>query len=219
MTTPAALVRGNCDQISRYRAALERLVTEPSSAPGGAAGLPPRPGEAPFPGNAQAFAALMVIWEHVPRLEAALRLAVTGHPGMRRGGSAGNFLDALSAIPALAAGLDSGAEAAAARILERLANLARCVPAIDEAQQWRFIPPRRDAAGQPVPACPYCHGYFLKAALDSRGRLSGRVECRSDPGCRDYGGQHPAAQLGTDEHGRPVLAWPDFTETAPDLDG
>src|SRR5690242_11781338 len=110
----------------------------------------------------------MVIWEHVPRLEAALRLAATGHPGQRRGGSAGNFLDALGAIPGLAAGLDEDAEATAGRILEWLCNLARAIPDIDEAQQWRHM------RGRP---CPYCGCYFLKVLLDSAGRATGHVEC------------------------------------------
>jgi hypothetical protein len=216
VTAPADLVRDSCGQLASYRAILERLVTQESCAGGGMA---PRPADAPFPGNAQAFAALMVIWEKVPRLEAALRLAVTGHPGRRRGGSAGNFLDALAAIPGLAAGLPEDDEAAAGRILEWLVDLARAVPAIDEAQRWRYVRGR---------ACPYCGCWALRVLLDAAGRPAGRVECHAAPvtrdgvtvWCADGSGLRPAALMGTDAHGRPALAWADGkVETAPDLEG
>lgn len=201
----ADLVRESTVLLAGYRSALEYLVGEPSP-PG--AGMAPRPADAPFPGDAQAFAALMVIWEKVPRLEAALRLAVAGHPGLRRGGSAGNFLAALAAIPALAAGLDEDAEAAAGRILDQLLNLARAVPAIDEAQRWRPLRSR---------ACPYCGCWFLRVLLDARGQPTAHVECFGHDGsgapCR------AVAAMGTDGHGRPVLAWAaGLTETVPDLE-
>jgi hypothetical protein len=215
MTTPADLVRDSCTQLAGYRAALERHVTQASSPQGG---MGPRPADPPFPGDAQAFAALMVIWEKVPRLEAALRLAVTGRPGPRRGGSAGNFLDALAAVPGLAAGLDEDAEAVAARILEWLVDLARAVPAIDEAQRWRYVRGR---------ACPYCGCWALKVLLDAAGRPSGHVECHAAPvtrdgvevWCADRNGLRPAAMMGTDAHGHPALMWADgLVETAPDLE-
>jgi hypothetical protein len=215
LTTPADLVRDSCTQLAAYRTALERHVTEPSSPQGG---MGPRPADAPFPGDAQAFAALMVIWEKVPRLEAALRLAVTGRPGPRRGGSAGNFLDALDAVPGLAAGLPEDAEAAAARILEWLVDLARAVPAIDEAQRWRYVRGR---------ACPYCGCWALQVLLDAAGRPAGHVECHAAPvtrdgaevWCADGNGLRPAAMMGTDAHGHPALMWADGkVETAPDLE-
>lgn len=208
MAVPADLVRDSCTQVAGYRSALERLVAEPSSPAGGTG---PRPADAtPLPGNAQALTALMLIWEKVPRLEAALRLAVAGHPGARRGGSAGNFLAALAAIPGLAAGLDEDGEAAAALILERLAGLARAVPAIDEAQRWRPLRSR---------PCPHCRCFFLKVLLDGNGRPSGHVECFT-VGCRDGNGLRAVAAMGTDDRGRPALMWVDgLTETAPDLDG
>ena len=131
--------------------------------------MAPRPADAPFPGNAEAFGALMVIIEKVPRLEASLLQAVAGHPGLRRGGSTGNFLDALSAIPGLAAGLkDEDDEAAVARLLEWLVNLARSVQAIDEAERWRAVPSR---------PCPRCGCYFLRVLEDARGQPAGRVGC------------------------------------------
>lgn len=216
MTIPADLVRDSCGRLAGYRTALEHLVTETSSSSG--AGMAPRPADAPFPGDAQAFGALMVIWEKVPRLEAALRLAVTGHPGLRRGGSAGNFLAALYAIPGLAAGLDEDDESFAASVLEWLADLARAVPAIDEAQRWRYLRGCR---------CPYCGCYALKVLLDAAGRPAGHVECHAAPVvrdgepvfCADGNGLRPAAAMGTDVAGHPALMWADGKiETVPDMD-
>lgn len=208
MTTPAELVRDNAALLAGYHPRLEYLLAEPSSREDGIA---PLPADAPFPGNAQAFAALMVITEKVPRLEARLKLEVAGHPGMRRGLSTGNFLAALSAIPGLAAGLDEDGEAAVARLLEWLVNLARSVRAIDEAQQWRYVRGRR---------CPYCKNVTLQVLLDAARRPTGHVECHTWPSvrCADGNGYRPAATMGTDEHGVPGLQWADGTwEPAPDM--
>lgn len=193
MATPADLVRDNATQLAGYQATLGELIAE-TSTPGSTAGMAPRPADAPLPGNSQAFGALMVIWEAVPRLEAAIRLAIAGHPGRRRGGSAANFLEALQAIPGLAAGLDEDGEAAAARILERLADLARIVPDIDEAQRWRPVPQR---------PCPYCGCFFLRVLLDAAGQPAGRVECFGHAGS-----------------GEPCrAAWARLLDLASDLDG
>ena len=168
MATPGELVRDNAGQLAGYRDTLERLIGE-TSTPGSTSAISPRHREPPLPGNAAAFGALMVIWEAVPRLEAALRLAgPAGWAGMRRGGSEGNFLAALKDIPKLAAGLDEDGEAAVARILDRLCNLARCIPDIDEAEQWRPLPSR---------ACPWCGCWFLKIKIGATGQPDGRVQC------------------------------------------
>lgn len=208
MADPADLVREACTLLASYLPVLERLVAEPVSAPGVAAGMTPRAADTPEPWNAPAGRALMDGHEGARRLEASLRYAVTGHPGPRRGGSAGNTAAALTAIPKLAAGLDEDAGAAAVRILDRWINEARALPAIDEAQQWRPLRFR---------PCPYCRCYFLRALLDAAGRPSGHVECfghaESGEPCR------AVARMGTDASGRPALAWAaGLTETAPDLE-
>ena len=191
MTAPADLVRDSAAQLAGYRRTLEAVVAEPSS-PGGAAGMAPRPADAPMPGNAEAFTALMVIWEAVPRLEASIRLAVAGHPGTRRGGDPRHFLAALESVVTLSGGLDDDGEALAARVLERLADLARRVPDIDEAQRWRPVPSR---------ACPRCGCYWLKVLEDARGEPSGRVEC-----------------WGHAESGEPCRAtWARLVDIVPDL--
>ncbi len=199
-------MRDNCTALAGYRAALERHVTEAASPQGGMA---PRPADAPFPGDPQAFAALMVIHEAAFRLEASLKLAIAGHPGLRRGGSEGNFLAALSAVPGLAAGLPEDREALVAQVLEWLMDVARTVPAIDEAQRWRYVRGR---------ACPYCKcGVSLRVLLDARGDPSGHVECHAGPvvrdgvtvWCVDGNGLRPCAEMGTDGQGRPALMWAD----------
>ena len=169
-------MRDNAALLAGYHPRLEYALTQASSGDGGMA---PRPADAPFPGNAEAFSALMVIIEKVPRLEARLKLEVAGHPGQRRGLSDGNFLDALSAIPGLAAGLDEDGEALVARVLEWLVNLARSVRAIDEAERWRYVQAR---------ACPRCGCFSLKVLRDEAGNPGGRVECfghtEDGPPCR-----------------------------------
>ncbi len=209
MADPVDLVREACTLLARYLPQLELLIAEPS-AEGPAPGMTARCAAAPLPGNPQAFNALTTPHEGVRRLEARLQYELNGHPGWRRGGSTGNTMEALDAIPRLAAGLDSDAGAAAVRILDRWINEARAIPAIDEAQQWRPLRSR---------PCPHCRCYFLKVLLDASGRPTGHVECFT-VGCRDGNGERAVAAMGTDDRGRPVLAWADgLTETVPDLDG
>ena len=207
MADPDGLAREACTLLAGYLPVLERLVAEPVSAPGGAAGMTPRAADAPEPWNGQAGRALMDAHEGTRRLEAALRYAVTGHPGLRRGGSTMNTREALDAIPKLVAGLGRDAESATARILERWITEARSLPAIDEARQWRPLPSR---------ACPYCGCWFLRGDMDARPVI---ITCFV-PDCADSNGLRPAATMGTDEHGRPVLSWADgLAETVPDPEG
>ena len=194
MAAPADLVRASAAELAGYRDRLEGLVAEPSAPGGAGAGVAPRAAEPPLPGNAPAFAALMVIWEAVPRLEAAIRLAVAGHPGGRRPSSERHFLEALESVVALSGGLGEDGEALAARALERLADLARRVPDIDEAQRWRPVPQR---------PCPSCGCYFLRVLIDARGQPAGRVECFG------HGGDGVPCRAG----------WARLLDLASDLDG
>jgi hypothetical protein len=168
LTDPADLVREACDLLAGLMPRLELLVAEPSSTQNAAVGMSPRPADTPEPWDAPAGRALMDGHEGVRRLEAVLRYMVAGHPGLRRGGSTVNTHQALDAIPRLAAGLPENIEAASVRYLEHLANEARAVQAIDEAERWRPVPSR---------ACPYCRCYFLKVLEDARGQPAGRVGC------------------------------------------
>ena len=168
LATPADLVREACDLLSGYMGTLELLIAEPASTQNAAVGMSPRPADTPEPWDATVGRALMDGHEGVRRLEAVLRYTLNGHPGPRRGGSTGNTMAALDAIPKLAAGLDEDDEAVAARIIERWVNAARAVAAIDEAERWRPVPSR---------ACPYCRCYFLRVLEDARGQPAGRVGC------------------------------------------
>lgn len=211
MADPADLAREACALLAGYLPVLERLVAEPSSAPGGAAGMTPRAADAPEPWDAQAGRALMDSLEGVRRLKAALLYALSGHPGVRHGMSEGNTAVVLAAIPKLAAGLDRDGEAAVVRMLERWINEARSARGIDEAEQWRPLRSR---------ACPYCGCWFLRVLLDEAGHATSHVECHAACCCGDGNGLRPVAAMGTDDHGRPVLAWADgLVETVPDADG
>ena len=77
-------------------------------------------------------------------------------------------------------------------MLERLADLARRVRAIDEAEQWRPIRSR---------ACPRCGRWFLKVLRDATGNPAGRIEC-----------------FGYTESGEPCRAtWARLVDIVPDL--
>jgi hypothetical protein len=197
-----------CEQYAGYMQVLEGLVGEPvaDGQPGTS-----RPANAPEP-YGQAGRALMTGHEGIRRLEASLRLAVTGSPGPRRGGSARNTADALAAIPKLAAGLDrDDADQAAFTVAEWIAD-ARSVHGIDEARRLRRLP-RRDGELLP-PRCPYCLTYNLVADLDAR-----LVGCAYPKCAGDRNGNAAVASMTSSADGRAQLAWADgLTELAPDLE-
>src|SRR5437016_7647906 len=85
------------------------------------------------PWNPAAAAAVMDAHEGLRRLEASLRLAVTGHPGPRRGGSDASTAAAIAAVEALGQAVTTPAMAAAARILDRWTRQIQELPAIDQA--------------------------------------------------------------------------------------
>jgi hypothetical protein len=193
LTDPADLVQEACDLLAGLMPRLELLVAEPSSTQDAAAGMSPRPADTPEPWDAPVGRALMDGHEGVRRLEAALRYALNGHPGRRRGGSAVNTHQALDAIPLLAAGLTEDDEAEAARVIGRWVNAARAVAAIDEAERWRPLPQR---------PCPYCRCFFLRVQEDARGQPGPGVRC-----------------FGHLESGEPCrAAWASLAEIAHDLE-
>lgn len=207
MTNPADLVQEACDLLAGYMGTLELLVAEPSSTQNAAAGMSPRPADTPEPWDAPVGRALMDGHEGVRRLEAVLKYMVAGHPGARRGGSAGNTMAALDAIPKLAAGLPEDAGDATIRALHRWIGAAQAVTAIDEARRWRALPRPR--------TCRYCGCWFLKADMDARPVI---ITCFAI-GCADGNGLRPVATMGTDGSGIPELRWADgTTETIPELE-
>jgi hypothetical protein len=153
-----------------------------------------KPGSRP-PWNAAAAMALLDVHEGLRRLEPAMRLAVTGHPGRRRGGSDVNTWKALDAIEALGDGMSADAAAMAARILARWANAIMMLPAVDEAER-----PQRVQS-----ACPYCGFPMLRVFA-----RSGRVACLRFGSCFDSDGQHPTGRLEVSQiDGSPCVIWAD----------
>jgi hypothetical protein len=152
-----------------------------------------KPGSRP-PCNPAAENAAMDAHEGVRRLEASLRLAVTGRTGRRRGGSDANTAAAIRAIEALGHGVAPDAAAQAARILERWSRQIRELPAVDDAEPWRRV----------AAACLHCGRGMLR--LQAR---AGRVTCLAYGGCTDHDGNHPVGLVQHSVSGEPMVAWAD----------
>jgi hypothetical protein len=172
------------------------------------------------PWNAQSANAYLDAHQFVRRLEASLRLVVTGHTGIPRGGSDQNTRAAIKAIANMATaalGIPSGvpvsrsepdgrkisAAELAARLVEHVTIVIGQLPAVDEYPTWERIRPGPD--GLP-PRCPNCETFSLRFAVHS-----GMVCCIL-PGCQDLDGHSPQGRLDVSKlNGEPVLAWRDGT--------
>lgn len=154
------------------------------------------------PGNTQAINAQMDAHELVRRLEASLRLAVTGHPGRRRGGSDSQTRAALKSIERLGEAVPAHARQTAARLLDRAATAIGQLPSVDEIPRWEKI---RPGPGGLPPTCPNCGTYSLRVSLSA-----GVVVCVL-PGCEDMDGRRPPqARMDISKiDGSPVLVWRD----------
>jgi hypothetical protein len=147
------------------------------------------------PWNQAAAAAAMDPHEGLRRLEAAMRLAVTGHPGPRRGGSDANTYHAIAAIQNLGHAVTAQAAAQAARILDRWTQAIQQLPAIDQAEPWHRI----------HAPCPYCGHAMLRVR-----HRSGDITCLRYGACHDRDGHHPAGRLDVSQlNGTPVIRWND----------
>jgi hypothetical protein len=181
----------SCTAIATWLPVAQALTTEPDISGVTAHGAPSsRP-----PWNSAAGNAAMDAHEGLRRLEAALRLAVTGRPGVRRGGSDANTAAAIDAIENLGQAVTVQAMAAAARILDRWVRQIQELPAVDEAEPWRKV----------AAACPYCRFPMLRV----RPR-SGEVTCLRYGACSDGDGQHPVGRLDVSVlSGDPLIRWAD----------
>ena len=181
-----------CTAIAAALPEAQALTAEPDA--DGTASAAMQPSSRP-PWNQAAAAAALDAHEGLRRLEAALRLAVTGHPGPRRGGSDANTYHAIAAIQNLGAAVTTAAAAQAAAILERWSRAICELPAIDAAEPWRRI----------HAPCPYCGHAMLRV----RPR-SGDVTCLRYGACRDHDGHHPAGRLDISHlTSEPVIRWND----------
>lgn len=184
-----------------------RVLMPAQDADGAGVGARPKPGSKP-PWNVSVATVETTAHEGARRLEAALRLALTGRPGQRRGGSVVNTEQALRAIATLAFALGATAEDTARIIIDRWLTSARQLPAIDEAPVWRTLAPGPD--GLP-PRCPYCEAFQLRVAVRSRTVMCFSPAC---PGDRE--GKRPQAtmELGA-ASGQPMLVWQDGSVQLP----
>lgn len=158
----------------------------------------------PAPWHAQAAAALMDIHEGVRRMEASMRIDISGQPGRRRGGSTANTAAALASLVRLGYGLDDRRARYYARILQIWITHAQQLRDIDEAPRWIAI---HVPKGQLPPTCPYCSTYSLRVAENS-----GAVRCINRR-CLDTTGKRPYGLLERGQYtGRPLLAFADGRE-------
>lgn len=180
-----------CADLTRWLPIAQRLITEADDDGTTTGGQPSsRP-----PWNPAAASAAMDAHEGLRRLEASLRLAITGHPGARRGGSDANTIAAIDAIEHLGAGVTAAAMAEAARILDRWSLAIQQLAAIDEAERWQRV------AGA---CCPYCGNTMLRLAP-----RAGRVTCLRYGACEDAEGQHPVGHVQRSVSGDPIVVWGD----------
>lgn len=160
----------------------------------------------PAPWHAEAGAALMTIHEGVRRLEASMRLGVTGHTGQHRGGSDGNTLRAMHNITRLAYGVSDQGARRAARHLTKWADRAATIRDIDQEPRWDpLLTASTSRTGVKLPpVCPYCRTLSLRIA-----RAASTVRC-FNPRCRDSAGNHPSGVISeTDGTHRPMIVWAD----------
>jgi len=187
----SADLAASCADIAGWLTVARALTGQPDASGTTAHGQPAsRP-----PWNSAAANAVMDAHEGLRRLEASLRLAVTGQPGHRRGGSDASTAAAITAIEALGTAVTVPAMAAAARILDRWSLQIQELPAIDKHEPWRRV----------GTACPYCGFGMLRV----RAR-SGEVTCLRYGICRDSEGHHPVGRLDVSQlTGDPLIRWND----------
>ena len=196
-----------CDSLARWLPAAGILTRHPDT--DGSAGSG-QPGSRP-PWNSAAANAVLDPHEGVRRLEAYLRLQVTGHPGPKRGGSDANTMAALKAVENLAYGLPVNHDdvtdedgrrkpcqcphCRAVRFLERWTRPICELPAIDQSEPWLRVQGT---------TCPYCTIGTLRLQ-----RRAGRVTCSRYGACTDTDGSHPAGFVQHSVSGDPIVAWND----------
>lgn len=181
----------SCADLATWLPIARQLITQPDDDGTTTGGQPTsRP-----PWNPAAASAAMDAHEGLRRLEASLRLAITGHPGARRGGSDANTIAAIAAIERLGAGVTAAAMAEAARILDRWSVAIQQLAAVDEIERWQRV-----AGAQ----CPYCGNTMLRLAP-----RAGRVTCLRYGACEDGDGNHPLGQIQRSVSGDPIVVWAD----------
>jgi hypothetical protein len=184
-------LHGSCAVIAVLLPAARALLAEPGT---GAVGGRVPPSSRP-PWDSAAANAVMDAHEGLRRLEASLRLAVTGRTGPRRGGSDAATMAALKAIESLSNAVDLKAADQAARYVDGLCRPILELPAIDQAERWRKVPAE----------CPYCK--FTMLRVQPR---AGAVTCLRYGLCHDSDGHHPIGHVYVSQlTGDPRVHWAD----------
>lgn len=204
-------LREACQDLASWLAIAETLAAIPDIQPSARSGG--KPGTR-MPGNVAALHAIMDAHAGVRDLEVTFRLQVTGVL-RERGGSHGNTIVALEALPDLAGAVDvqhryetdgqgrrkpcKCQHCEALRGLTRWALAIQQLPAVDTAPRW--IPIRPGPDGLP-PKCPWCETFSLRLSVEY-----GEIRCVY-PGCKDDDGNRPQARLEISRvSGQAVLAW------------
>lgn len=181
----------SCADLAAWLPIAQALITEPD-ADGTTGGG--QPGTRP-PWNPGAANAVMDPHEGVRRLEATMRLEVTGHTGPRRGGSDANTMAAIKAVEALANAVSDTTIARANAHLTTWVRRILELAAVDKSEPWRRIPAE----------CPYCHFQMLRVAP-----RAGTLTCLRYGACSDNDGRHPIGHVYVSQlTGDPKVHWND----------
>ena len=152
----------------------------------------------PPPWHAPAANAILDLHALARKLEASLRFELN-LPARKRGGSSGNTVKALHAIPRLCEGTDDFAAHLSNRELKKWSSRAEIALNMREMPHRLPRPP-----GLPEPPCPICETHMLRTYsrdLDERGE----VRC-GNPVCFDGRGNRTSARLEF-FHGELVFRW------------
>jgi hypothetical protein len=200
---PTDLLREAVATAIRVGAALEELIHQPTSRPGG-----PRSvlvGSAPS-WHAQAAYLVLDLQHLARRLEGELRFKVTDAYRQPRGGSDANTTLALSALVDMAQAVDRDTRWDVWRRLDAWCLKGRTC--LGEFEPLQLLPRK---PGKREPRCPYCSRLTLRQQV-----LAGLVRC-VNPACRDDSGHRPVARVTLGRlSAQPILTWRDGTSGVPE---
>lgn len=174
---------------------LEMVIAVKTKQPGAFHG---KISHSPPPWHSPAANAILDLHALARKLEASLRFELN-LPARKRGGSSGNTVKALHAIPRLCEGTDDFAVHLSNRELKKWSSRAEIALNVREMPHRLPRPP-----GLPEPPCPICENHTLRSYsrdLDERGE----VRCMN-PTCFDGRDNRTSARLEF-FHGDLVFRW------------
>ncbi|WP_214327866.1 hypothetical protein [Nonomuraea sediminis] len=201
MTAAALEVAVLVDELMPLLEKLYDLLPEPMGDPTAGTTSHRKAIGSPAPWHAEAGPTLYTISEEARRLEASLRLEVTGRPGRRRGGSDANTVAALHAITDLVHAVPDEHARQAAHIVARWVRQARQVGDVGLEERPRRVP---TPPGELPPLCPYCGTWSLRVLPGD-----GKIWCINGE-CEDRDGRRPRGHLDrSDVTGDGMISWAD----------